>query len=67
MTELPDRLMDRLHEEALIENEERDWYRTGRIRCADCGTRVQTRTLESLPEHRCSQMQRARRTDIPNA
>ncbi|MGW2740668.1 hypothetical protein ACWC4D_41570 [Streptomyces sp. NPDC001288] len=55
------RLMDRLHEQALAENEERDWHRTGRIRCDDCGTSVRTRTLESLPEHRCSQRQRARR------
>jgi hypothetical protein len=61
------RVLDRLHEEALIENEEREWIRTGRISCADCGTLVRTRTLESLPEHRCIERQRARRErDIAN-
>ncbi|MET8694744.1 hypothetical protein ABZV65_19625 [Streptomyces bauhiniae] len=55
------RVMDRLHEEALIENEERDWQRTGRIPCSDCGTRVRTVTLETLPPHNCVQRQRARR------
>jgi hypothetical protein len=55
------RLMDRLHEEALAENEERDWWRTGRISCDDCGTMVRTRTLASLPPHNCIQRQQARR------
>ncbi|MFF8932396.1 hypothetical protein ACF1AO_34600 [Streptomyces longwoodensis] len=41
--------------------DELDWQRTGRIQCADCGTSVRTRTLESLPEHRCTERQRARR------
>lgn len=53
--------LDGLHTEALAENEERDWYRTGRIPCSDCGTMVRTETLETLPEHRCAQRQRARR------
>jgi hypothetical protein len=55
------RLMERLHEAALAENEERDWYRTGRIPCSDCGTLVRTQTLETLPPHRCTERQRARR------
>ncbi|MFJ3984469.1 hypothetical protein [Streptomyces fungicidicus] len=55
------RPLDLLHEKALIENEERDWVRTGRVSCADCGTLVRTRTLESLPGHRCTERQRARR------
>ncbi|MFD7995534.1 hypothetical protein [Streptomyces mexicanus] len=58
---LEQQLLDRLHEEALIENEERDWYRTGQIRCVDCDTMVRTRTLETLPPHRCTERQRARR------
>ncbi|MCX5000971.1 hypothetical protein [Streptomyces longwoodensis] len=53
--------LDRLHDQALAENDERDWYRTGRIQCADCGTSVRTRTLETLPKHRCTERQRARR------
>ena len=60
MSDAVERITDRLHEQALIENEERDWYRTGRIHCADCGTSVRTRTLEALPEHRCIQRRRAR-------
>ncbi|NEA52412.1 hypothetical protein [Streptomyces sp. SID10815] len=55
------RMLGRLHEEALIENEERDWWVTGRIRCDDCGTMVRTQTLETLPPHRCTERQRARR------
>jgi hypothetical protein len=55
------RVLDRLHEEALIENEERDWFRTGRIPCSDCGTLVRTETLETLPAHNCTARQRARR------
>ncbi|WP_329616470.1 hypothetical protein OG244_28490 [Streptomyces brevispora] len=53
-------ILNRLHAEALDENEEHDWYRTGRIPCHDCGTTVSTTTLETLPEHRCAQRQRAR-------
>ncbi|MYU24663.1 hypothetical protein [Streptomyces sp. SID8352] len=56
-----EQLLDGLHEDALIENEERDWWRTGRIRCADCGTMLRTKTLETLPPHNCTQRQRARR------
>ena len=58
---LPDNLLDRLHAQALDEDEERTWQRTGRIRCQDCGTTVRTRTLISLPEHGCSRRQMARR------
>ncbi|MER8002945.1 hypothetical protein [Streptomyces sp. NPDC095613] len=43
------------------QQEERERERTGLIPCSDCGTMVRTRTLESLPEHRCIQRQRARR------
>ncbi|MFJ3089043.1 hypothetical protein [Streptomyces sp. NPDC086838] len=60
MTDTPTRILDRLHAEALIENEERDWYRTGRIPCQDCGFTVRTKTLESLPEHGCTQRQQAK-------
>ncbi|MEU4051254.1 hypothetical protein AB0F09_18905 [Streptomyces olivaceus] len=55
------RVLDRLHEEALIENEERDWHCTGLIPCSDCGTVVRTKTLETLPAHNCTARQRARR------
>ncbi|MFF6966282.1 hypothetical protein ACFY9G_23305 [Streptomyces anthocyanicus] len=55
------RVLDRLHEEALVENEERDWIRNGRIPCSDCGTLVRTETLETLPAHNCTTRQRARR------
>ncbi|MYX67374.1 hypothetical protein K388_05568 [Streptomyces sp. KhCrAH-43] len=61
MSVVADRILARLHEQALIENEERDWYRTGRIPCSDCGTLVATKTLETLPEHRCADRQKARR------
>lgn len=61
MSDTADRILDRLHQEALDEAEERDWYRTGRIPCHDCGTTVRTKTLETLPEHRCIQRQQARR------
>lgn len=61
------RILDRLHEEALAEDEERTWQQTGRIRCSDCGTSVRTATLVSLPDHRCSQRQAARRTTGPTA
>lgn len=59
--EVGQRVLDRLHEGALIENEERDWIRTGRIPCSDCGTMVRTETLETLPAHNCTARQRARR------
>lgn len=62
----PDRIMGRLHEQALTENEERDWQRTGRIRCSDCGTMVRTQTLETLPDHRCTERQRGRRAEHTN-
>jgi hypothetical protein len=61
MSDTVARITDRLHAEALIENEERDWYRTGRITCSDCGTMVRTKTLETLPPHNCTERQRARR------
>lgn len=54
------RILSRIHEEALAENDERDWERTGRIPCSDCGTLVRTKTLESLPPHNCTARQRAR-------
>lgn len=46
-------LADRMDEES--------WFLTGKVRCADCGTTVRARTLESLPEHRCSERRRSRR------
>ncbi|WP_329142892.1 hypothetical protein OIU91_04395 [Streptomyces sp. NBC_01456] len=49
-----------LRDEADLQ-EEREWQRTGRIRCSDWGTIVRTETLETLPDHRCSQRQQARR------
>ena len=58
---LAERVLNRLHEQALVENEERDWQHTGIIPCSDCGTRVRTQTLETLPFHNCTQRQRARR------
>lgn len=61
MTSLPSRALDRIHDEALIENEERDWCRTGRIPCSDCGFMVRTKTLESLPPHGCTQRQQVKR------
>jgi hypothetical protein len=48
--------------DAVVLEEEREWERTGLIRCSDCGTRVRTRTLESLPEHRCIERQQANRS-----
>jgi hypothetical protein len=60
MSDTVARITDRLHVEALIENEERDWERTGRIPCSDCGTVLRTKTLETLPSHGCSERQRAR-------
>ncbi len=55
------RIMDRLHGEALAEDEEREWERTGRIRCSDCGRTVRAGDLTSLPEHGCSRRQMAQR------
>lgn len=46
---------------ASAREEEAEWQRTGRIRCDDCGTMVTTRTLVTLPDHRCTQRQAARR------
>ncbi|MEU1663530.1 hypothetical protein ABZ547_07940 [Streptomyces sparsogenes] len=65
MSAVIDRLLEHLHTEALIENEERDWERTGRIRCSDCGHMVRTQTLVSLPPHRCTEHQQARRLGPP--
>lgn len=62
MDDVAARLMDRLHAAALAENEERDWQRTGVIPCSDCGARVHAITLDSLPEHRCTERQLAHRT-----
>ncbi len=39
---------------------EADFAATGSVLCADCGTRVRPRTLESLPPHGCVERQRAR-------
>lgn len=55
------RLMDRLHAEALIEHEEREWERTWLIPCSDCGTVVRTPNLETLPPHNCTERQRRNR------
>lgn len=38
---------------------EADFAETGSVLCADCGTRVRPRTLESLPPHGCVEKQRA--------
>ncbi|MFJ3141710.1 hypothetical protein ACIPJM_04565 [Streptomyces halstedii] len=61
MSDTAARILNRLHQEALDENEERDWYRTGLIPCHDCGTTVRTKTLETLPPHGCTRRQQARR------
>jgi hypothetical protein len=37
-----------------------DLIATGTVICDSCGSRVRTRTLVSLPEHRCSERQRLR-------
>lgn len=39
---------------------DRDFITTGSVLCDDCGTRVRPKTLASLPEHRCTEKQRAR-------
>lgn len=38
---------------------EADFAETGSVLCADCGTRVRPRSLESLPPHGCVEKQRA--------
>jgi hypothetical protein len=38
-----------------------DFAESGGVLCDDCGTRLRPRTLESLPEHGCTERQRARR------
>ena len=32
-----------------------DFVATGSVLCDDCGSRVRTQTLESLPPHRCTE------------
>jgi hypothetical protein len=39
----------------------KEWLATGYLECSDCGTRVRCANLESLPPHRCTERQRARR------
>ncbi|MFJ3882414.1 hypothetical protein ACIPW5_33845 [Streptomyces sp. NPDC090077] len=39
----------------------RSWLETGTLECADCRTRVRCDNLESLPQHHCTERQRARR------
>ena len=38
-----------------------DFIATGSVICDNCGSRVRTRTLESLPPHNCTERARARR------
>jgi hypothetical protein len=38
----------------------RDFVENGSVLCDDCGGRVRTRTLESLPEHGCVERQARR-------
>jgi hypothetical protein len=38
-----------------------DFIATGSVVCDDCGSRVRTRTLESLPPHNCTERARERR------
>ncbi|MER5420365.1 hypothetical protein [Streptosporangium roseum] len=44
---------------------EADFRTTGTVRCADCGTRVRPRTLESLPPHNCIEMRARQLADLP--
>jgi hypothetical protein len=39
----------------------REWLATGRLECSDCGTRLKVANLETLPAHRCTERQAARR------
>lgn len=39
----------------------KEWQRTGRLTCDDCGATVHCENLTSLPEHGCSRRQQARR------
>lgn len=45
----------------MTDAEYEEWFRTGKTRCDDCGTLVRCTNLESLPPHRCTERQRARR------
>ncbi|MFI6512884.1 hypothetical protein ACIBCT_35230 [Streptosporangium sp. NPDC050855] len=38
-----------------------DYHESGGVLCDDCGKRVRPRSLESLPEHGCTERQHARR------
>lgn len=39
----------------------RDFADNGSVLCEDCGSRVRPRSLESLPEHGCTEREKARR------
>lgn len=49
----------------MVRDEDQAWYQewlaTGRLECSDCGTSVRCDNLESLPPHRCTERQQARR------
>jgi hypothetical protein len=57
MVRAESRILTRLQEEAAAIEAEREWQRTGFIHCADCGMRVKTDNLASLPEHGCAERQ----------
>jgi len=38
-----------------------DFIETGSVICDNCGSRVHTRTLETLPPHNCTERARARK------
>lgn len=38
-----------------------DWLATGHVYCGDCGARVRTRTLETLPPHGCVEREQRQR------
>lgn len=40
------------------------WTATGFVRCEDCRHLMRTETLETLPAHRCSDLQMLRRATI---
>ncbi|MFD0352923.1 hypothetical protein ACFVHW_04125 [Streptomyces sp. NPDC127110] len=60
LVEVPDPMAAKQQPEEM-----QDWYRhwlaTGEVECADCGTTVRCENLETLPDHRCTERQRARR------
>ncbi|AZM93911.1 hypothetical protein [Streptomyces sp. W1SF4] len=65
LVEVPDPLAagkDRPEEE---QDRYRQWLATGEVECAACGTTVRCANLESLPDHRCTERQRARRSPLP--